>query len=163
MAGTAARISTLCTACIGLFVALLGPTVLHVLYGRDYMVASPILRVLILEVILGGMTMVLAQAPMALGRPGVVTILQMIGLGLTVLMMILVPRFGILGAGYSLLISTACRLIFIAMSFEWFLKVPCPRLWLNGSDLAFTFSKALVTIPGLNRVVPSQFVLDKAA
>jgi O-antigen/teichoic acid export membrane protein len=94
------------------------------------------MRILVLEVVLSGATFVLAQAFMALDRPGVVTILQAIGLSLSIPMMILlIPRYGIYGAAISLLTSTVARLIFVYSGFRLFLKTKPPRLLPNGNDL----------------------------
>jgi len=72
---------------------------------------------------------VLAQAFMALGRPGTVTLLQAVGLGLSVpLMLLLIPRFGIAGAAVSLLISTCARFAFLYASFPVILKMVPPSL-----------------------------------
>ena len=138
LAGRAARLSTLVTALAGLGVVTLGPQLLALLYGSEYRGASTVLRVLIMEVVLSGAALVLSQAFMALERPGVVTALQIAGLLLTVpLMLFLVPRFGILGAGVALLLSTTLRLIFVLVSFPLFLKMRVPQFLPRWGDLAF--------------------------
>lgn len=135
LTGKAARVSMVCAALAGILILIFGRTALLMLYGSAYAGVAPILRILIVEVILGGLTMVLAQAAMALGKPGIVTLLQTFGLALTVpLMLILIPRWGIMGAACSLLISTCCRLLFIVVSFPRFLGLRCPRIWVDGSD-----------------------------
>lgn len=150
--GTAARLSTLLTAIVGGVLALLGPVALRLLYGSKYLNAVPIFRILMLEVIINGLVMVLAQAPMALGKPGVVTMLQSVGLTLTIpLMMVLVPRYGLFGAGYALLLATTCRLLLVAFSFSWFLKLHCPRLYLTVSDCRIAFTKVITVVPVLNK------------
>jgi O-antigen/teichoic acid export membrane protein len=136
MTGRAMRMSTLLTALSGLAVVSCGPYLVSVLYGKDYGDATAVLRILILEVILSGATLVLSQAFMALGRPGVITALQVLGLLLTVpLMLVLVPRFGIMGAGVSLLISTSARLLSVLAAFPIFLNVPPPNLLPTVSDV----------------------------
>ena len=102
---------------------------MSLLYGREYRGANVVLRILVLEVVLSGATLVLSQAFMALGRPGIITALQVTGLALTVpLMFLLIPRFGIAGAGAALLCSTIARLIFVLVSFPVFLKMRVPSL-----------------------------------
>jgi hypothetical protein len=55
--------------------------------------------------------------------------LQVTGLALTVpLMFLLIPRFGIAGAGAALLCSTSIRLLFVLASYPLFLKMPVPDL-----------------------------------
>jgi len=75
---------------------------------------------------------------MALGRPGIVTALQVTGLLLTVpLVVLLTPRFGIVGAGLALLISTTTRLLFVLLSFPIFLKMRIPGIVPKWSDISF--------------------------
>ena len=136
MTGNAARISGLVTAICGVLVCITGPTLLRVLYGNEYVGAVGVLRILVVEVVLSGATFVLAQAFMALDRPGVVTILQALGLSLSVPMMLwLIPRYGIYGAATSLLTSTIARFVFVCMGFRVFLKVRPPRLLPTGRDM----------------------------
>jgi O-antigen/teichoic acid export membrane protein len=156
LTGKAARVSTLCTLSAASIIYAFGPTVLHLLYGRAYISAAPVLRILLIEVVLASLTGILAQAAMALGRPGIVTLLQSTGLALTVpFMMILIPRFGILGAAYALLLSTFCRFLFIQFSFRWFLGVQRPRLWFSRSDVRDLASHGAGLLPGLGRWLPA--------
>jgi O-antigen/teichoic acid export membrane protein len=138
MTGDAARISGLVTAVCGVFVCLMGPTLLRILYGAEYVAAAGALRILVLEVVLSGATFVLAQAFMALDHPGVVTVLQAIGLSLSIPMMLwLIPRYGIYGAAISLLTSTSVRLIFVCAGFRIFLKMRPPKLLPAVDDVRF--------------------------
>jgi O-antigen/teichoic acid export membrane protein len=137
-----ARVGTMLTACCCLVISLMGSKVLALVYGREYAGNTRCLQILLVEVTISGCVFILAQAFMALGRPGVVSILQAVGLGLSVpLMLLLVPRFGIMGAAESLLISTVARLTFVICGFRIFLKVPLPRLLLKKHDV-----QALLTI-----------------
>jgi O-antigen/teichoic acid export membrane protein len=143
MTSRAVRISTLLTAPAGVAVVCLGPTLLGLLYGKEYTAADSVLRLLVLEVVLSGAALVLSQAFMALERPGVITALQILGLTLTLpLMLILVPRFGLVGAGLALLLSTIARLIFVLVSFPLFLKMPAPHLFPMIEDLRFLATAA---------------------
>ena len=86
---------------------------------------------------------------MAIGRPGVITALQLMGLLLTVpLMTLLVPRYGIVGAGTALLLSTTSRFIFVLMSFPIFLKMPVPHVLPKQEDFAY-LCRAIVKWTGL--------------
>jgi O-antigen/teichoic acid export membrane protein len=159
MTGRATRMSTLLTACAGIAVVALGPHLLGLLYGREYTSATPVLRILVLEVVLSGATLVLSQAFMALERPGIVTALHVTGLLLTLpLMVVLVPRLGIIGAGLSLLISTTARLIFVLVSFPLFLKMRAPNILPKMEDLKFMAAAAVTTLqPGRsNRFVAAE-------
>jgi O-antigen/teichoic acid export membrane protein len=152
--GRAARVTMLCTASMASVIYIFGPSVLRLLYGRAYVSAVPLLRVLLVEVVLASLTGVLAQAAMALGRPGIVTLLQSIGLSLTIpFMMFLIPRFGTLGAAYALLMSTSCRFLFVQCSFRLFLDARCPRLWLSRFDFRDLATHGTGIFPGLSRML----------
>ncbi len=145
MTGESVRISGLVTVACGAMVCIAGPTLLRILYGAEYVAAAGAMRILVLEAILSGVTFVLAQAFMALNRPGVVTILQGIGLSLSVPMMLwLIPRYGIYGAAISLLVSTCARLLFVCAGFRIFLKVAPPRLFPAWRDIQALFGACLV-------------------
>jgi O-antigen/teichoic acid export membrane protein len=138
LTGRAVRMTTFITALCGAGIMVAGPHLLILLYGPEYRGAAAILRILVIEVVLTGATQVMSQAFMALSRPGVITILQAIGLVLTIpLMLVLVPRFGIAGAAMSLLLSTFARFAFVLVSFSRFLRMPCPRLLPCRADLVF--------------------------
>jgi O-antigen/teichoic acid export membrane protein len=144
MTGRAARMTTFITTICGAGIVLLGPQLLQLLYGPEYRGAAAILRILVLEVIISGATLVMSQAFMALSRPGVVTALQAFGLLLTLpMMLVLVPRYGIEGAALSLLLSTCARFLFVMGSFSRFLKMPRPDLMLKGADLRYMSSMVL--------------------
>ena len=148
LTGRSVRISGLITALSGILVCVMGPTLLRILYGKEYVGAVGALRILVIEVVLSGATFVLAQAFMALGRPGVVTILQAIGLSLSIPMMLwLIPRYGIYGAAVSLLTSTIARLLFIYTGFRVFLKITPPRLLPARHDAQLLWHTALSLRP----------------
>jgi O-antigen/teichoic acid export membrane protein len=150
MTGRAVRMTTLLTTLCGAGIMLAGPRLLVFLYGPEYRGATSILRILVIEVILAGVTQVLSQAFMALSRPGVITALQVIGLLLTIpLMLVLVPRFGIEGAALALLLSTTARFAFVLASFSRFLDLPHPGLLPRRADLHFLGSVVLRRWRGL--------------
>jgi O-antigen/teichoic acid export membrane protein len=138
----AARVGTAITFLVGLAVMLLGPVILQLFYGSKFIGAIPVFRILIVQVVLNGATSTLAQAFMAVGRPGTVTILQGIGLGINFpLMLILIPTYGLVGAGFALLCSTIVRLIFVMVSYRVILKVRSPSLLITREDLYFVQQK----------------------
>jgi len=144
MTGHSVRISGLVTALCAVLVCLTGPFLLRVLYGSEYVAAAAALRILVLEVVLSGATFVLAQAFMALDRPGIVTVLQALGLSLSIpLMLLLIPRFGIYGAAISLLTSTIARLFFVYVAFRLFLKTKPPRIVPAGGDIRLLWSSMM--------------------
>ena len=138
LAGRAARLSTAVTVVSALLLGGLGPWVLEALYGPEFRGAAQLMRLLILVTVLEGTADVLAQAFMATDRPGLVTVRQGLGLALNIpLLLVLVPRWGLMGAGVALSVTSFIRLLFILASFPRVLKVPAPRLWLGASDIAY--------------------------
>jgi O-antigen/teichoic acid export membrane protein len=134
----AMRMSTLLTASAGAFIIALGPQVLALLYGNAYRNADTVLRILVVEVVLSGAALVLSQAFMALGRPGVITAVQVTGLLVTVpLMLVFIPRLGVAGAGLALLISTTLRLLLVIACFPIALKMPVPAVLPRMEDLVY--------------------------
>ena len=140
MTGRAARVSVCITALATATIALIGPWLIKVFYGKDYTKASTCLRILLVEVTIGSLVSVLSQAFLALGRPGINTVLHGVGLSTSVpLMLVLIPKFGLSGAALSLMISTMVRLALVCGSFLVVLKVPVPDLRLKSADFEMLF------------------------
>jgi peptidoglycan/LPS O-acetylase OafA/YrhL/O-antigen/teichoic acid export membrane protein len=134
----AMHVSLMISVVCGGAVALTGPTLLRVLYGGEYLQASSVFRIFLLEVVINGVVAVAAQAFLALNRPGIVTIQQAAGLLLALpLLMLLIPRFGLTGAGVAILIATSARMVVILASFPLVLKVPVPSLVPSRADWAW--------------------------
>ncbi|HEY1579033.1 MAG TPA: oligosaccharide flippase family protein [Terracidiphilus sp.] len=148
----AARVSTSITGVCAIALMIVGPLLLRIFYGREYARSVGCLRLLLLEVTISGCVFVLAQAFMALGRPGVVTFLQAVGLSLSLpIMLLLIPRWGIQGAAVALLASTCARFIFIYTSFRVVLKVKAPSLLPRKED----FFILLTALRRLKKVQPA--------
>jgi enterobacterial common antigen flippase len=137
LAGRAARGSVTMTAIAAIGLGIFSPWALGIVYGREFLDAIPVFRLLLLVMVLSSISYVLHQTFMAVGRPGLVTIPQILGLGLSVLLLlVLVPRYGLEGVGLALLISATIRLVIVLASFPLILKVRMPRLLLTSADLA---------------------------
>jgi O-antigen/teichoic acid export membrane protein len=142
--GRAARVSSFLTLLTAIPLILFGPWLLKLLYGSEFVESVTVFRILLLEVILNVIIWVLSQAFMGLGRPGILTILQGFGLLITVpLMLVLIPRFDFVGAGFSLLLSTLARLVFLLFCFPLILKVRPPDLIINKQDIMYLKEKIL--------------------
>lgn len=136
LAARSARVSTFVTLLTAVVLALFGPWLMNLVYGAEFVEAVPVLRFLLAAVTFSGTTWVLSQAFMALDRPGLVTILQGLGLGLSVLLLVaLVPRYGLEGTGLAIMISAGVRLALVLLCFPLVLKVRVPRLWPTRADL----------------------------
>ncbi|SNT23947.1 Membrane protein involved in the export of O-antigen and teichoic acid [Granulicella rosea] len=129
MVGEPVRLNTILTGAAALTACVLGPLALRLMYGVQYLSAVPALRVLVAEVVVQGAVVVMSQAFMAAGRPGIVSILQGTGLALAApLMLVLIPRYGVTGAAMALLCSTCARFGLIYASFPVFLGERLPRV-----------------------------------
>jgi O-antigen/teichoic acid export membrane protein len=114
------------------------PFLIELLYGSKFLEAVDVFRILTGEVFIGGIVWVLAQAFMAVGRPGTLTIMEAISVLLTVpLMLTLIPIYGLEGAGLSLLFTTTFRLLFILVGYPLILKVRPPGLIPTKADWNF--------------------------
>jgi len=134
--GQAVRVGLVPIMIAAVSALLIGPNLIHLLYGANFLEIVTVFRILVVEVVLSGTVQILVQAFMALERPGIVTLTQGIGLGLTaVAMMLFVPTYGLIGAGLALLCSSAMRLIFAIACFPLVLKVAPPSLIFNRKDL----------------------------
>jgi enterobacterial common antigen flippase len=139
--GQAARLSAGVTTIFGISIAITCAPLVSALYGKDFSETVNIVRILVLEVLLGSTTWVLAQSFMALGKPEMVTVLQAVGISSNIpLMMFLIPRYQMTGAAVSLLISAFIRLVFIILSYPLFLKVRPPSLF-DINDLTYLKAK----------------------
>jgi enterobacterial common antigen flippase len=135
--GRVVRVTIAATVPTAAGLALFSPWALRLVYGEEYLDATLIFRLLLLVKVLSGTRWVLSQAFMAVNRPGVVSVLQGIGVRLSVLLLlILVPLYGLEGAGLALLISSTIRLVITIACFPLVLKVRAPRLLLTRADLA---------------------------
>ncbi|MCU0551157.1 MAG: oligosaccharide flippase family protein [Leptolyngbya sp. Prado105] len=144
MTGRAARIGGFLAILIAAFMMLFAPIVLNLLYGKDYLAAIPVFRILAVETVLGGTAVILSQAFMALDRPGIVTVIQSAGLVLGIpLILWLTPVFGLSGLGLALLSSTTIRLIATLLCYPIVLKTAPPSLWFVRQDIEFVRSRIL--------------------
>jgi enterobacterial common antigen flippase len=135
MTGQATRVSLLCLMVPSLIIGVGASSILMTLYGPEFVQAAQTLRVLLLESLVAGITYVLTRAFMALGRPGLVAILQIGGLVVAVpATVICVNQFGLLGASLALFASSLFRLLITLMCFPLVLKVPPPPLLPQKAD-----------------------------
>jgi len=142
LTGRAVRVSLSCTALLATIGTMLGPYVLERLYGPEFLPAVAVMRILLIEATLRGAIWILAQAFMAMGSPGLVTLFQGVGLALSVpLLLWLVPVYGLVGAGYALLIATAARLVMVLVCFPLVLNHAPPRLLLGWTEIAALLSR----------------------
>jgi O-antigen/teichoic acid export membrane protein len=155
LTGFTFRVTTFCAAAGAVAAGAVGPILLRLVYGASYAEGGVgVFRLLLGEVVLSGATQVLAQAYLALGRPGTVTAIQAAGVGIGLLLMPwLIKEFGGPGAPLALLISSVIRFTVTMLSFGYLLKTAAPRLWLTREDLRMV-SAQFANLRGVAPAVP---------
>ena len=141
LTGRAAR-ATLCLMLLASLPLLFcGDFLLRLVYGHGFAGAAAILPFLIVEAIASGLTSVLSQAFLAAGFPGTVSMLQGCGVLTSIpLMLWLIPRFGLEGAGCALMLSTLFRLLFVLLNFPHKLKSRPPGLIMGYAEFMGLFT-----------------------
>lgn len=141
LTGRAAR-ATLCLmimASLPLFCC--GEILLHLVYGSGFAGAAAVLPFLVIEAIAAGVTSVLAQAFLAAGFPGTISMLQGCGVITSIpLMYCLIPRFGLQGAGCALMLATLCRFGFVLLNFPFKFNSRPPGLIMRRAEFIGLFS-----------------------
>ncbi len=131
----AARLNMMVTGAVAIALAVAAPFIILLLYGEAFMAGVLPYQILILEALLGSMVHVLAQAFMAVGRPGLVASLQLLGLAIAVpLTFLLVPVYGLTGAALALTLASLFRLVSLYVCFPIVLKIRPPRAWPAPAD-----------------------------
>jgi O-antigen/teichoic acid export membrane protein len=126
----------------------LGGLLLEMVYGEKFSAASAVLPFLLVEAIADGLTSVLAQAFLASGFPGTVTLLEAVGVSTSIpLLYLLIPRFGLRGAGFALMIATLCRFILVLASFPRKLKSRPPGLVMPRAEFVALVHRVWKTAP----------------
>lgn len=132
----AARVGVVAAVAVAVPLALLGPWLISLLYGTEFAAAALPFQFLVAEAAVTAVASTMAQGFLSVGRPGVVTILQLTSFLLgAALVVFLVPRFGIQGAALGLLAGSLVRLLVTVASYPAILRVTVPRLWLNRADI----------------------------
>jgi antigen flippase len=126
--------------CVGLWI--IGKPLLAFAYGTQFEEANIVFRLLVVEASLGALSQVSAQLFLSVDRPGTVSTIQLIVLGVSlVLLLILTPTFGAQGAAIALLVAAALRWLCLLASIKYVLRKGLPRLYLNREDLHFVMGK----------------------
>jgi O-antigen/teichoic acid export membrane protein len=156
LTGFTLRVTTFCAVAGAVAAGAIGPMLLRSIYGASYAEGGVgVFRLLLGEVVLSGATQVLAQAYLALGKPGTVTAIQALGVGIGLLIMpALIKEFGGPGAPLALLASSVIRFAVTLLSFRFFLKIAPPQIWPKRDDLRLVANR-LASLAGVTAVVPS--------
>ena len=133
-------IASLTAGCVVLWFA--GEWLLGFAYGAEFSSAIGIFRLLIIEASLGVLAQVTVQLYLSRERPGLVSAIQAATLAVSlVLLLVLVPRYGGLGAAIALLCAGAVRWLALLAGMRLALKLPLPRPYLNGEDWRYLRSR----------------------
>ena len=134
----AVRVLGTINAAAALCIGLLGPHLLSLLYGAKFAGASGPLSILLIAGVCSNVVQLLYQLYVGSGRPGMVTLIQTLGFGVSLgSMLLLVPAYGTIGAALSLLIAALVRLGCVLLAMPLTLGVRVPRLIISLSDLAW--------------------------
>ena len=133
---TAFRIATLLIAGIAAVLAVIGPPLLLLAYGAKFAPAIVPFRVLLLAMVLETGARILYQIYAGSGRPELVTFFEGASVAVLVLVMVvLVPLFGTLGAAAAVLSTSLFRLSIAIGGLPLVLRVPLPRLVFDAADV----------------------------
>lgn len=143
LTGRAARATLWLMLLAALPLLLFGSFLLKLVYGSSFAVAVAVLPFLVIEAVANGLTSVLSQAFLASGYPGTVSLLQGCGLLTSIpLMLWMIPRFGLPGAGCALMLSTFCRLALVLANFRYKLNEAPPALLMRRAEFLDLFATA---------------------
>jgi O-antigen/teichoic acid export membrane protein len=136
IAAAAARFSLLGSAILSGVLVLFAPFLLRVLYGESFLEAVNIFRILAVAVLLRITSEMLMQAFLALGRPGLVSILEAVTLVIKMALLIaLITHFGANGAAIATLMSEAILFVVIYICFSTIFKRGALNLIITQADL----------------------------
>jgi len=119
-----------------------GARLIQFVYGQDFVASGIVIWLLLGDTVLGGVARLLGQTIMAVGRPGVVTLLSSAQFVLSIPMaLILLPRYQMAGVAAAMLTGTTVRLIVMIASYSVVLGLPRPQLIFSYADLKFLCSR----------------------
>lgn len=121
---------------------MIGRPLLHLAYGAEFEAANTIFRLLVIEACLGALSQVTAQLFLSYNRPGFVSAVQVIALGTSVtLLLLLVPTYGARGAAIALLVAGSLRWLCLLSGITFALRQRVPNLILTRADLYYMIGK----------------------
>lgn len=141
-AALAARVATAVNTAAAIGLGIVGPHLLLWLYGEAFAAAILPFQILLAETVLSNAARILAQAYSGSGRPGVVTLVESAAVAVSFgAMLLLVPRFGLIGAALAMLLAGLLRLAAVLAGFRLVLGLGLPRLVIGRADLAWVMGR----------------------
>ncbi|MGG3280309.1 lipopolysaccharide biosynthesis protein [Paenibacillus solani] len=136
------RISTIITIIVGAGIFLVAPYLLIILYGKSFVEAIPVFRILIFQTAVTSISWILSQGFMSIGKPGTVTIMRVMTLALNVILLnILIPPLGIQGAAISLLTASITELLVVFMIYTTRHRVKMKEWIVSKNDVTWLFQR----------------------
>jgi O-antigen/teichoic acid export membrane protein len=136
VSGLAGRVGLICMLVIGLPMVVVAPLLLEVLFGKAFLPAVPVFRLLLVAVIASSTADILSQAFLATGRPGTASLLRCLEMAALVgLLFYLVPKNGMIGAAEAILASAVIRFVATVTCYPLVLGHKLPRFYINRADL----------------------------
>lgn len=130
----------LVTGCVILWFT--GEALLVVTYGAQFGVANAAFRLLVIEASLATLSQVTVQLFLSRDRPGVVSTIQVIVLCVSIVtLLVLVPRYGVIGAALGLVGAGAVRWLLLLGALKTILKLPLPRFYLTRDDFRYMLGR----------------------
>jgi O-antigen/teichoic acid export membrane protein len=146
LAAFTARVGFAMTASAALVIGTCAPELIRLVYGEQFLGATALFRLLLAEVLLTGAAQTLGQAYLGCGRPGTLSLIQIISVVTTaVVLAIILPKAGLGGAGVALVVIAALRFLIVWFGFPLWLAQPLPRLWLNFEDVRLVLGQRHLT------------------
>jgi O-antigen/teichoic acid export membrane protein len=134
--GLAGRVGLFCMLLIGLPMLLVAPLLLGVLFGKEFLPAVPVFRLLLIAVVLASTADILSQAFLATGKPGTASILRCVEMVTLVgLLFYRVPQDGMLGAAEAILAAAIVRFVGTVACYPLVLGHKLPRFYINRADV----------------------------
>ncbi len=135
MVATAFRLAMLLIAGMAAVLMVVGPPVLLLAYGPKFAPAIMPFRILLLAVVVENGARILYQIYSGSGRPGLVTFFEAAAVAVLLLvMLVLVPPLGTLGAALAVLCAAAFRLLVAIGALPVLLRIDLPRLLFGWVD-----------------------------
>jgi len=121
---------------------LAGPFLLGLAYGPEFTAANTIFQLLVIEASLGVLSQVTVQLFLSRNRPGIVSAIQAAVLCCSVAaLLLLVPRYGAVGAALSLLGAGTVRWLLLLGAMKGILRLPLPRLYPSRGDFQYVLGR----------------------
>lgn len=136
------RISTVVTFVVGAVVYVVAPYLLILLYGKSFLEAVTVFRILIFQTAVTSISWILAQGFMSIGKPGSVTIIRITTLGMNIILMnLFIPLLGIQGAAISLLATSLIEITVIFLIYTLKHKVTFQHWIISKSDFLWLLDR----------------------